>query len=348
MHYIIEKDISRILEEDLPWEKLRDSSVLITGSSGILGSYIVYTLIELNKRLGLNIMINALCRSGEKAKKRFFDYLQEDNFNIFYQDVCDEINDRYKSDIIIHAASPANPRICSMHPYEVIRANVLACNNLIEKCKSWGTKEFCFFSSSAVYGHSSPLEGITEEYRGNIDFTNCKDVYSLAKQMCEMMMISAEKECECTMKAVRPFVVYGPGESYSHKKCLTDFMKNCILNENIIIKSNGEAIRSYIYICDAVRAFFYVLLKGERGAYNIASGSSVYNIKEVADIFSKIRGVKLEYKKDNVTPYLQTSTNVMVGKTEKLNRLGWREEVSFEEGIKRTLKWAEEGEFLNT
>ena len=348
MHYIIESDILRILEDDLPWGKLKDSNILITGSNGVLASYIVYVLVGANRRFKLNATINALCRSKNKAERRFADYLLENNFNIFYQDVCDDIDDRYKSDIIIHAASPANPRICSIHPYDVIRANVLASNNLIEKCKKWGTKEFCFFSSSAVYGYSSPLQGITEEYRGYIDFTNCKDVYALSKQMCEMMMISAERECECMMKTIRPFVVYGPGESYSHKKCLTDFMKNCISDENIIIKSSGEAVRSYVYISDAVRAFFYILLKGDKGAYNIASESSVYNIREVADIFSKISGAKLEYKMDNVTSYIQTQTNVMVGKTEKLNRLGWREKISFEEGIKRTLQWAAEGEFLDT
>lgn len=345
MHKIIKEDIMKILGENIPWNILDDTSVLVTGASGVIGTYIVYTLMERN-RLGGNVKVNALCRNREGAEEKFKEYMNDKKFNLIIQDVCDLVDDNYRSEFIIHAASPANPYICEANPYEVIRTNVIACDNLIRKSISWKSKQFILLSSSAVYGYVSPVDGVEENYRSIIDFTDYKSVYALSKQMCEMM-INSQKSNECTFKSIRPFVVYGPGEKISHRKCVTDFVGNCVRQENIVLKSEGKAIRSYIYISDAISAVFYVMLKGEAGAYNVSSDKSVYSINEIADVFSKEGGVKKIYSIDTKTTYLQNTTSVMVGKNEKIKSLGWKENVSFQEGVHRMVKWAKDGDFLD-
>lgn len=346
MHEIIKEDIERIISEDLPWNMLEGQSILVTGASGVLGTYIVYTLMRLNEG-GKNIRVNALCRNRACAEVKFGEYLNNKNFNLLIQDVCDPIDDDYRSDFIIHAASPANPYICENDPYEVIRTNVFACDNLIKKSKIWNSKQFLLLSSSAVYGYKSPMEGISETYRGELNFTDCKSAYALSKQMCEMMIASKQNESDCIYKSVRPFVIYGPGEKVSHKKCLTDFTGNCVKNERIVLKSPGKAIRSYIYIADAICALFYVVMKGEGGAYNISSEENVYSINEVADFFCHEGKVEKFYDIDMETEYLQNTTSIMVGKNEKIKLLGWKEHISFQEGIHRMVEWANNGEFFD-
>ncbi len=346
IHPVIEEDICDICEEILPWWKLKGKTILVTGANGFLASYLVYTLLELNKKYEFDIKINALCRNKQRAEQKFGDAIKDGIITMIYQDVCDEIADTYKSDIVIHAASPSTPYIVQKHPYQVFEANVLAYDKLLKKCREWHTSDVLLFSSSAVYGYETPLSGVCENYREKVDFTNCKDIYCMSKQMLEMMTESVRKELDCRFHIVRPFVVYGPGEVYSHKKCMTDFLKNCICEEDIVMKSAGNVIRSYIYIKDAVKAMFYILLKGDQKAYNIASEMNICSIKELAELFCSIDGniqVKCE---ESTEEYLQSRSRAITGKNDRLKELGWKEETSLEEGLRRTIRWAERDNFL--
>lgn len=342
MQKIIKEDIEKICGENLPWSDLKNKKILITGANGFLGSYIVFSLIECNVKYKTNITIFALCRNKEKAFEKFKDYWNDRNLHFIFQDVCEDIDDKYRSDIIIHAASPANPYVVLQEPYKVIEANVIAYDHLIKKAKAWNTRNILLFSSSAVYGYSSPISGADENFRDSIDFTNYKDVYCLSKQMCEMMTICLKKECDINIKVIRPFVVYGPGDDLTHKKAMIDFLKNCLLNENIILKSKGDAVRSYIYVRDAIRAVFYIILKGNSDVYNIASENNVYSIKQVAELFCECSGnIKVEYQNDK-SEYLITRTNMMAGRCEKLRSLGWTDEIQLKEGILRTIRWGKD------
>ena len=59
-NYIIDEDIARIISEDLPWDELAGSTVLVTGASGMIPSYVVYTLLGLNDSRDLGIRVLAL------------------------------------------------------------------------------------------------------------------------------------------------------------------------------------------------------------------------------------------------------------------------------------------------
>lgn len=342
MQKIIREDIERICEEKLPWHTLRNKRILVTGASGFLGTYIVLSLMECNRRYNTDIMVHALCRSKEKAYEKFKEFWDNSHLQFIFQDVCEDIDDKHKSDLIIHAASPANPYIIQKQPYDVVKANVFGYSRLLEKAREWSTKELILFSSSAVYGYSAPQSGVDEDYREPIDFTQVKDVYCLSKQMCEMMTVCFEKTGDVEVKVLRPFVVYGPGDDLTNKKAMTDFLNDCLAGRSIVLKSKGDAIRSYIYIGDAIRAFYYILLKGHRGAYNISSEKNVYSIREVVRFFCECSGdIEIEYLIGN-EDYLNNRTQIMIGKNNKIRELGWSEMISLKEGIARTINWGKE------
>ncbi len=339
MRDIIKEDIELICCENLPWEKLTGKNVLVTGANGFLGAYVVLSLLECNRVHKTEITINALCRNKEKAYKKFKEYVNDKKLHFIFQDVCEEIDDIYKSDIIIHAASPANPYVIQQQPYDVINANVVGYSKLLEKAKQWGAEEIVLFSSSAVYGYSTPPDGADEAYRDCIDFTNYKDVYCLSKQMCEMMTACYTKSYDIEIKTIRPFVVYGPGDDLTSHKGMIDFINDCLRDRNIVLKSDGEAVRSYVYIRDAVRAFYYILLRGKSDIYNISSMENVYSIKQVAAIICDCnKKINIEYKAENAE-YLSTRSRTLTGKNEKLKKLGWAETVDMVEGIQRTILW---------
>ena len=104
MNRVLKEDIENIIKEPIKWEKLKDSSVLITGASGMLGSYMMQTLLELNRQRDYKIQVCALVRNPEKIPEEC-----RDQITILQQNVTHPIKSDVDFDYIIHAASPASP-----------------------------------------------------------------------------------------------------------------------------------------------------------------------------------------------------------------------------------------------
>ena len=84
----LKEDFDEIWEENIPWERLNNRSVLVTGASGLIGSCFVYALLDRNIRYGSNIHIIVLARNRERLFNKFGQY---DNVNLIAQDVSEEI-----------------------------------------------------------------------------------------------------------------------------------------------------------------------------------------------------------------------------------------------------------------
>lgn len=352
MSPVIKEDIEGIIHSTLPWEKLAGRRLLITGANGYLATYMVYTLLGLNDTFHLNLEVIALCRNKERAFSKFGEFKNRDDLIIVIQDVIDDIDDRYRADYIIHAASPANTYAYKENPYGVFSANVLGYHNLLKKYEQWEVKKLLAFSSYVVYGDHMPEEGTLESYRGTFDFTDCRHVYALSKQMTEMMSSIYIEKMNANISIVRPAIIYGPGMGYSQKKHITDFVKNYLFDDNIQLKSTGEVVRSFLYIKDAVLAFFTVLLTdNECTAYNVCSENAVCSIRELAEVFTTLgRDIKVvvnipEEEEKNV--YLKAHIKSGVLSNQKLRGLGWKEETSLRDGIRKTVEWAKSVDFIN-
>ncbi|MFN5753608.1 MAG: hypothetical protein ACK47G_14315, partial [Pseudanabaena sp.] len=89
---IIQEDLIRIISTDLPWENLKNSTVLISGANGFLPAYIVESLLYLNSIKNLNIQVIGLVRNRNKALNRFSKYQDRIDFKILVQDVCNAID----------------------------------------------------------------------------------------------------------------------------------------------------------------------------------------------------------------------------------------------------------------
>lgn len=343
MHRIIEEDIRNICKEPLPWEELKKKKILVTGASGFLASYIVYTLMKCNFYYHLDMSLYVLCRNIKKAREKFQKYLDNRQLILLLQDVREDIPCNLKFDIIIHAASPANRFMCEMRPWEVVETNVLAYNKLFKNLN--GNSKLLFISSSAVYGSNTPFE-VDETYRTAIDFASYKNVYALSKQMCEMISDVMRTRGKTEISIVRPFVVFGPGDKNRNGKALTDFIGNYLKNETIRLKSDGSAIRSYIYIKDAVSAIFYVLLLGEGKNYNICSKKNEMSIYQLAKLIATDLGKTLNIEIID-RDILGNGAKCLVGDNGKLEGLGWRDETDIIEGLSRTLVWALESDYFS-
>ena len=122
-------------------EELFNSSIFVSGSYGMLASFFVFYLINLNEEYNANIKILCQGRSHEKMAARFGEYLNKEYFIEINDDICSELNISYDIDYIVHAASLASSQYYNTRPVDVLMPNSMG----IGKIYRW-----CFFRG--IYG----------------------------------------------------------------------------------------------------------------------------------------------------------------------------------------------------
>ena len=338
---IIEGDVESILSNPINFKKLENTTVLITGAAGMIGSYLMYTLTALNDLRSYNIKIVALVR--DKAKLQSY-FRSRKDIVVVEQDVCDRINYNDKVDYVIHAASPASPKIMKEKPVDTIMANTIGTFNTLKFAKKNNVKAYLYISSREVY--VEPYEKqkeFTEETYGFVDPVLPRSCYSEGKKAAETMCVSFKEQYGLNVKIARPAHTYGPGMSIYDGRVQADFLKNVVNCENIVMKSKGEAVRTYTYIRDVVSALFLVLLDSDDVVYNMADENAEITIKGLAELLVGLypeRNLKVEMKIDEDTKGCAPFKLGIIN-SDKIKQIGWKPTITLEEGFRRTVEYIE-------
>ena len=341
---IIDEDIARILAEDLPWEKLQGSTVLVTGASGMIPSYVVYTLLGLNDTLGLGIKVLSLVRNETKARKIFGSILERNDIGLIVQDVTEPIAVDEPVDYIIHGASAAKPSEHKAAPTSTIRANLIGTFNLLDLAVEKASKGFVLMSSSEVYGKVDNVSSIRETDYGYLDSLDPRSCYSEGKRAAETICASFKAQYGIDCKTPRFAHIYGPGMSLDDGRVQADFAANVYRGEDILMKSDGSSQRAYTYVSDAVSGLFYVLFKGADMAYNIADSDNVISIRQLAEAFIESRpdkGLNLVIDIDKKSAGKYNPAAFIGLDNSKLKALGWNPKVDIAEGTSRMVSHLE-------
>lgn len=338
---IVQNDIKEILEdENISWEKLKNSSVLITGASGMLAKYITYLFIYMNERVNYNIKIYILVRNREKAIRDFGEYIKLDYMELINQDICDKLDLNNSVDYIIHAAGSCSAYCIKTDPIGVIDANTIGVKNVLEYAKNKNVKNILYVSTREIYGKvSENIELIKESDMGILDPQDSRSCYPESKRMGEQIFKAYSDIYGINYNVVRMAHAYGPGMNLKNDgRVMADFMNNAVDGTDIVMKSTGDAQRAFCYITDAVRAMMIVLLNGEKcDSYNVANEDEPKKIREVAQILSEIAGdkIKVIYKQENNTGGYCKYVRVGLDTT-KIRTLGWNPKIKLLDGLKRT------------
>lgn len=347
MKSIIHEDLENIYERGLEWEKLKSSTVLITGAYGMLASYVVFLLIYLNEYKGMNIRVVCQGRSPDKMHSRFGAYMDKEYFCASYFSLTTEIDLEHKADYIIHAASLANPSYYKSNPVEVGEANALGTYYLLKYAKACDVKGFLYFSTGDVYG-LMPETGadITEETYGVIDPLDEHSCYGESKRMGENWCASFSREYGVPTRIARIGHTYGLTMDVNNDpRVFASFVKDAAAGNNIVMMSDGMARRPFCYIADATAAFFLILFSGRNGeAYNVCNTQQFLSISELAGIIADLAGVKVARKvREENSNYLEASFNKSNKPIEsKLKDLGWECQYTAKEGFERCIKYFRE------
>ena len=341
MNRIIREDLAYIIAHFDEWEMFRNKTVLISGANGFLPAYLVETFMALD--VSYNTSVIALVRNRQKAENRFRHLLSNSNLKIVVQDVTAPIQVEEKIDFIIHAASQASPKYYKTDPVGTLSANVLGTINLIELARKNNVESFLFFSSGEVYGEVKAEDiPIKEDTFGYLNCANVRACYGESKRMGENICVSYHVQYGVPAKIIRPFHTYGPGMALDDGRVFADFVANVVNRQDIVMMSDGSAIRPFCYLRDATLGFLTVLVKGENGqAYNVGNPNEEHSILELAEIMvglypdfglKVIKNIPIADANYMKSPILRNSPNI-----DKIRQLGWQPEVTAQEGFKRTV-----------
>lgn len=331
------EDIDRTLSHIVDIEKLKNKSILITGSTGTIGSFLADVLIRFNENNNGNMKIYLAGRNVKKLRDYYG--IQKKLFFLYY-DMNKPIEFNVSVDYIIHAAGNAHPAAFNNNPTITSVENVNSTYGLLEYLRMHNGKRLLYVSSGEVYGIGDVNKNsFDESYVGYVDILSSRSCYPLSKRMSENICSSYWKQYGIESVVVRPCHTYGPYMTKTDNRAHVQFFNNAINGENIVLKSSGTQMRSYNYVADCVSALLCVLLHGNSGeAYNLANPQSKLTIAELAKKIGEFGNCNVIFEKPNTTDVVnQSPIPKQVLNSEKIEKLGWRPAFDLEEGISHTL-----------
>ena len=320
-------DIKEITNTNVDWNRFNGKTVLITGAGGFIGYYLVLTFLARNDFYNNNIKLLAFVRNRERAEKKFGVLLERDDIELVVADVTNKIECE-RADFIIHAASQASNIQFETDPVGTINANLSGTSNILDFALESKSESVLVVSSLKVYGalHNGK-NSISEDDIGYIDFTSYKNCYAVGKRASETLAASYCKQFGLNVKIARPSYIYG-ASSLTDDRVWAQFIANVVRHENILLKSNGAANRSFCYVTDTV-------------------STTIRNFAKTASEVFPERNMTLAFAnpEDEKEPEVDTSALAKTPEildSSRLCSLGWKPLVDLKEGIRRAVGILEE------
>lgn len=337
------EDVSKVASIALPWEKLQNKSIMLSGATGLIGSFFIDVILEKNVSEGLDCTIYALGRNEDKAKARFSKYAGDSRLVFISYDVKQPLvrEEIDTVDYILHLASNTHPILYSTDPIGTISTNIIGAQNLLEFAVNHHATRFVFASSNEIYGENrGDVEFFDEEYCGYINSNTLRAGYPESKRCGEALCQAYRIQKGLDVVIPRLTRSYGPTMLMSDTKAISQFIKKAIAGDNIVLKSSGTQYYSYTYMADAVSGLLWVLLVGKNGeAYNIADEKNDIMLKDLAEIIAGIHGKKVVFElPDEVEAVGYSKATKARLDGHKLLELGWRPMYDIRSGMRRTIE----------
>lgn len=330
---VMQREIESIVE-DYDFSGLADCSVLVTGATGLLGSHMVRTLACANRMKKANIRIYLQVRHQDKAMAIYGEeFLSREDINLVIGDIKDKLNINDKIDYIIHAASPTSSRYFVNNPVETIMDAITGTRNMLELARN--AKGMVYLSSLEVYGKCDE-ELVNETSYGYIDYLNVRSSYSEGKRMCENLCSAFCHEYGVPVKIARLSQTFGTGVEYEDNRVFAQFIRSVIEKKDIVLHTQGNTYRSYLYTGDAVTGLLTVLLKGSNGeAYNLSNPETAISIRDMAQLVSDTfpdSGTKVIFDiPEDVSGFGYNPEMRIVLDISKARELGWNPKIGLKE-----------------
>lgn len=340
---------------------LENKTILVTGSSGFIGSFLCKRL--LNEVDGIRVI--GLDNMNDYYDVRIKEYrLNElssfDNYTFIKGDLSDKslinkIFEDYKPNVVVNLAAQAGVRYSITNPDAYISSNLIGFYNILEACRNYPVEHLVYASSSSVYGSNKKVPYSTED---KVD--NPVSLYAATKKSNELMAHAYSKLYNIPSTGLRFFTVYGPAGRPD--MAYFGFTNKLINGETIKIFNYGNCKRDFTYVDDIVEGVIRVIKgapekkNGEDGLpippyaiYNIGN-SSPENLLDFVNILQeelvKAEVLPKDYDFEShkeLVPMQAGDVAVTYADTTPLERdFGFKPNTSLRDGLRKFAKWYKE------
>lgn len=339
----LQNDLNTIAGSAIPFEELKDSSIFVTGATGLIGVSLVRALLCVNRVHQLNMRVFALVRNPEKARRIYGELLNRSGFSLVIGDITEKLIAPQKIDYIFHCASVTASKMMVTCPVETLLTSVEGTKNIMWLAKEQRCRSVVYISSMEMYGTFPEANNcVTETELGYLNPLAVRSNYPESKRLCENLCVAFYSEYQVPVKIARLSQTFGAGVLPEEKRVFAQFARSVMEGRDIVLHTKGLSDGNYCYIRDAVMGLLLILLRGENAeAYNVTNPKTHTTIVKMAEMVCRCFGggkskVVFDIPESNVYGY---ATDVkMKLNADKLKKLGWEPEIGLEEAYRRMIQ----------
>jgi NAD dependent epimerase/dehydratase len=307
--------------------------VLVTGAGGFIASHLVERLLHEGVRVRAFVRYNSRDEAGflrEVKAQEGLEIVAGDLRNMGAVESAVE-----GIETVFHLGAVISIPYSYVNPVEVVESNVTGTLNVLMACRKWGVERVVHTSTSEVYGtarvvpidESHPLQG--------------QSPYSASKIGADKLAESFWDSYSLPVVTVRPFNTYGPRQSA--RAVIPTIVSQALLRE-VVHLGNLEARRDFTYVDDTVEGFMMAAItEGIEGVVvNLGTGEDI-SVREVAETIIALTGrkVRIEVEEERMRPERSEVMRLVSDNRLAREKIGWRPEVSLEDGLRKTIDWIE-------
>jgi dTDP-glucose 4,6-dehydratase len=302
--------------------------ILVTGGAGFVGSHLCeHLLAQGHTVVALDNLITG-------ALENLRTLLPHDAFSFVEADVTQGIPVEGRFDRIFHMASPASPIDYVELPFETLFVGSDGTRHCLERAHADGAR-FLVASTSEVYGDPA-VHPQVESYWGNVNPIGPRSVYDEAKRYAEALTMAYHRYKGVQTRIVRIFNTYGPRMRANDGRVVPTFINQALDGQPLTVFGDGHQTRSFCYVSDLVRGLVALMESDLVRPCNIGNPHEL-SMLQLAETINRVTGsdggvVHKPLPKDDPTRRRPDISRAR-------EALGWSPEVSFDEGMARTIAY---------
>jgi UDP-glucose 4,6-dehydratase len=314
-------------------------NILLTGGAGFIGSHAAILLCK--KYPHYNVVVYDVldyCSCLENITTELKDC---PNFkfikgNISSPDLVSYALKEHNIDTIMHFAAQTHVDNSFGNSFAFTNANIYGTHVLLESAKNCDTiRRFIHVSTDEVYGEGEDFETLPMEEEHVLEPTN---PYAATKAGAEFLVKSYHRSFKLPCLITRGNNVYGPHQF--PEKLIPKFTNQLLRDLPVTLHGDGMNTRNFLYVEDVARAFDVILHKGIVGhIYNIGGENEKPNVQVAKDLIKLLGKTEREEELITFVPDRKFNDLRYTINSSKLHKLGWKEEMSWEEGLQTTVDW---------
>ena len=310
--------------------------IVVTGGAGFIGGNFVHYMLEKHPEDRI-ICLDALTYAGNL--ETLADVMDNPKFKFVKGDITDrrkvdELFAAEKPDVVVNFAAESHVDRSIEHPEIFLQTNILGTSVLLDACRKYGIERYHQVSTDEVYG-DLPLD------RPELFFTEQTNLhtsspYSASKASADLLVQAYHRTYKVPVTISRCSNNYGP--YHFPEKLIPLMIANALADKKLPVYGTGENVRDWLYVEDHCHAIDLVIRRGRVGeVYNIGGHNERTNMQVVKTVLQELG--KPESLIEHVADRKGHDRRYAIDPTKIHEELGWLPETTFDEGIRRTVKW---------